>query len=533
MLELGRSPENRGDSVPETLEDYIAGNPFLKKAHDFAEKAHEGATRAEGVAYFTHCLAVVRILYEEWGVRDDAMLAAGFLHDTVEDIKEITNDDVKREFDEDVAFLVDGVSKFRSDDKENIRKVFDKNFIDPRVGVLKLADRLHNMRTLKFVPGEKQIPKARETEGYASFAESLGMWKVKSQLEDLALKYTSPEEYENLARQLSADPRLTNLRKDHYVSTLEALAKRVGVDARVERRINSLARLKHKMDKGAEFPDINDVVSYRVTTEDDGDGDRGRNDCYKMLGAVKEKFADMEDRERFDDFFATPQTNGYSTIQVTLKTDDGAVEIAIATKTKEDFNNWGVVSLMRKGVKNLSAYILKLVFTPSNQVKFFHPYANGIDFIYSIDNGVDKEVTMIDRATGILVDGARCGISTVIPNGATVEIGLGKAKPAPLEQYLNLCLPKTRKIIERHIAKRMQREYIKKGREIADQTAGIRSLTSLSQLLDRDESAQKLVDWLYDIGCKGHLNELYNKIGRGKLTSEFLDKELENLLNNS
>jgi len=507
-------------------------NPIVQEAARLAEMAHEGQKRAEGTPYFTHCQEVARILYEEWGIADSEILSAGFLHDTVEDTS-VTKADLKRNFGREVAELVDGVSKFGSDDKENIRKVFDKNLIDPRVGVIKLADRLHNMRTLHFMTEAKRTAKAKETEGYASFAESLGMWKVKSELEDLSLKFTNPEEFERLSQMLSEDKRISVLTMSHMTSVLQSLAERIGIGVRIEPRINSLARIGHKMDKGMDISEINDVVSYRVTVDDSEGVDAGRNDCYKMLGIVREKFAGIEDHERFDDFFSTPQDNRYSSIQVTLTTEDGSVEIAIATKEKEDFNNWGVVSLIRKGVKNLSDYALKLIFTPADQVKFFPPGATGIDFAYSIDKEINKKETMGTRATAILIDGVRHELSTVIPNGTTVDVILGKSKTIIPGEYLKFCLPKTRKIIERQIAGQIQREQIRAGKEIVDGSVTEKGIASLSQLLEEDDSAQKLVDWLYDIECKGHLNTLYFKVATGRISKEELDDHLKSFFNNS
>lgn len=502
---------------------------LIGRAYDFAQKAHEGQTRAEGTPYFTHCLEVVKILHMEWGITDEAMLAAGHLHDTIEDSEDggITPETIWTNFGERVASLVEGVTQLRSEkDSETLRRLTNENLIDPRIIVIKLADRLHNMRTLSFVHKDKQIDKAKETvNAYVPMAESLGIWEVKSQLEDLSLKYLSPKDYADFSDKLKHDKRTDEegIFTGFMKSSLELLTKETGVKASIEIRVNSLARLRHKMERTSDFASINDVVSFRVIVDDTQGKDRARDDCYKVLGRVSEIFGPFEDTERFDNFFSRPKDNGYSAIQITLTYPFGAVEIAITSASKEEFNKWGVVSLIRRGEKDLSDYVLKLIFTPTGQVKFFPKEATGIDLAYSIDP------VMGIRATGVLIDNREYPISAVLPNGAEVKVLFGKPRVSPPEDYLYFALPQTRKLIEKQIENRVRQEYIVKGKEIAAKIVSKTGYKTLEEVLAQEEHVDKLMQMLFIRGFKGHLNNLYFQLGSGKKDEAYLEEFLKSV----
>ncbi|MDD4938313.1 MAG: HD domain-containing protein, partial [Candidatus Shapirobacteria bacterium] len=179
-------------------------------AYNFAQKSHEGQFRKSGEPYFTHCVEVCNILKNEWGITDENYLVAALLHDTVEDCG-LTIEQLKLQFGIEVAELVSGVTKLKSStDRETLKKVLDKSYINPGVAVIKLADRLHNMRTLQFMKPEKQIEKSQETlDIYTRLAESLGLWNAKTELEDLCFKYLDPEKYQKTLTDLESDPRLS------------------------------------------------------------------------------------------------------------------------------------------------------------------------------------------------------------------------------------------------------------------------------------------------------------------------------------
>ena len=519
---MEKEAKNRG-----LLENLIETSPYLKKAYTLAKNAHEGQFRAEGTPYFTHCVEVTRILYEEWKITDIRKLAVGLLHDTIEDCEEMTLGELAKEFGPDVATWVDGVSKFRSDrgesngqskaerDRETVRKVFSKNLIDPFVGVAKLADRLHNMRTLGFMPAEKRIAKANETKGYAKLAESLGMWQVMRELENLSMKHSCPEEFEKYSRFLETDPRTREEFVGWLSSTLKTIAVDTAVDTKVETRLISLYKLKNK--KGKDLTNkINDLVSFRIIVADTG-ATETRNNVYKVLGAVRENFAEIEDLDRFDDFYSKPKDNAYSAIQLTLEFPQGSTEVAITSQDKEEFNNWGVVSLIRKGDPELSKHALKLVFTKTQEVKFFSPKATGLDFAYSISGALGA------RADYVLINGVRHPISTVLPNGAEVEIELGRPRIAPREELRDYCLPATRRIINEQLSEQEKWNFGIKGREEVAKILSRRGLIDLSDLLKIDKHKSNLENLLFILGCKNSIEDLYYKVGSGVMEPHDLE----------
>lgn len=505
------------------MSERLENSSLVTRAKDFAQKAHEGQQRLDGTPYFSHCEAVAKIISEEWGIRDENLICAAYLHDTIEDTK-TTLDEIKINFSDEVASLIDGVSKFRSEkevdkkiqDRETIKKVSGRNLLDPGVTVLKLADRLHNMRTLNFVPEAKQIPKARETlDIYAKLAESLGMWEVMRQLEDLAFKYVDRPEYERLLATVENDPRIGELLITHTVSLLESMVRESGIGAQVVARENSLWGIRQKLEKQqSNLKVVNDVVSFRIFTDN-------RDDCYKLLGRIREAFRESEIPEKFSDYFAHPADNGYSAIQLTINTPQGQVEIAITTKDKEEFNNWGVVSLIKKGEKDLAKYALKLIFTPIGHVKFFPLEATGVDFAYKIDSSLGAS------AIYVLVDGVKEPLSYVVPNGNVMEVITGEPKVAPDPQLADYSLAPTRKIIEEQLADLGKEEQIIKGEAIVEDILREQSgLLDLIDLYSFEDHMPKLKRLLYNLGAKGSLRNLYYLVGSGFVKNESLSGEL-------
>ena len=505
----------------------VETSPLLSKAGRLAQEAHEGQFRAEGLPYFTHPVEVARILHEEWKIDDENILCAAVLHDVVEDT-DITLDEIRVSFGEDIAKLVDGVLKFRSEngdkaflDRETVRKVFDRTLIDPRVAVLRSADRLHNMRTLESMPRDKQLAKSRETLSvYSKLAESLGMWIVMKELEDLSFKYLNITEYEKWKERLENDPRNSDLFIGHTVSSLEAIVRESDVNASVEVRRNTLWRLRQKSEKIPRFRDINDVVSFRVIVDDSGSIVSARDNCYKLLGRFREAYLEDEDYDRFRDYYVRKRDNNYSAIQITIDTPNGAVEIAITSSSREEFNNWGVVSLLKKGQKELSEHALKLVFTPTGQVKFFQKEATGVDFAYSISSGLGAQ------AVGLIVDGEKNPLSVVIPNGAVIEVIVGEQRIAPDAAVQEYSLPATERIIKEQLANVEKENKIVEGKKRVEKILTDKGLLNLADLFSFEEHKLKVINLLYHLGCKGSLDSLYYLVGAGLVSSSDINKEL-------
>ncbi len=515
------------------FEDYVRKTPLVLKAFQIGSRAHEGQFRKEGAPYFTHCIEVAKIIYEEWGIKNSPeKVAAALLHDTVEDT-ELTIDHIEAEFGAEVAYLVEGVSKFRSDkslngksaDKETVRKIFDKTLINPWVAVLKLADRLHNMRTLNFMPPEKRVAKAAETLGYAKLAESLGMWKVMIELEDLSLKFANPQEYEKFSKILSSDPRTNELFVGYMVSKLDSIVRSLGIAAVVETQVNGVARLRHKMIREHRFSKINDAISFRIITDDSQSIQNAENESLVILGALWANFGDMEDSSRFDNFLYKPRDNGYSAIQLTLdypfSSGKRSVEIAVSTSSREELNNHGVLSLIRNFNTDISAYALKLIFTPTGEVKFLRPEATGLDFAYSIEKHMGAQ------ATGIFIDGTEFPISTIIPNASTVEIIVGPPRAVPDPEAVNYVLPPARKIIEDQKSEFEDQKTIAKGKDMIKEVLAKRGLFDLFDLIRFPKHSDKVTRMLRYLGAKRYVSNLYRMIGLGQLGVEDLDKAMD------
>ncbi len=502
--------------------EYEKAPDLVARAYKFGKNAHGTQTRYDGVTpYFDfHCVDVDKIVHKEWKIDDPVIRAKCLLHDTVEDTS-VTLEDIKREFGERVAFGVDSATKFslvqnakytlsnEEMDKKTIVKVFDRNYNDPADILPKIADRLSNIRDLETVPDqEKRRKKAEETlNNYAPLAESLGLWRVKSEFENRCLAYTNPEAFKYYTKIISEDPRTQPEFVAWLTSTLEAIARDALIDARVETRMISLPKLENK--KGTYLTEkINDLISFRVIIKDT-ENIETRNEVYKMLGAIRQNFAEIEDPKRFDDFYFKPRDNDYSAIQLTLEFPQGSTEIAITSNDKEEFNNWGVVSLIRKGETDLSKHALKLIFTETQEVKFFPPKATGLDFAYSISQEMGA------RAVSVFINGVRYPISTVLPNGAEVKIELGEPKIAPKKEFTNYCLPVTRKIIVNQLSEETKRKLEIKGRETIEKEISERGLIDLADLLEIDKHKSNLEHLLFILGCKNSISDLYYKVGSG------------------
>jgi (p)ppGpp synthase/HD superfamily hydrolase len=488
----------------------------VASAYKLAQNSHEGQFRQSGEPYFTHCVEVFKILKDEWNITDENYLIAALLHDTVEDT-EITLEQIKLEFGDEVADLVSGVTKLQtSSDHETLKKVLDKTYINPGVAILKLADRLHNMRTLEFMNPEKQIEKSKETlDIYTRLAESLGMWNVKTELEDLCFKYLDFENWQKTSIDLENDPRLSPDFSCYLKSRIEQILGDNNIDGQIETRKSGCWILKDKQGKMAlkgkgspdNFKDINDLISFRVQLNTKGD-------CRIVLGKIEDDFGEMVDQERYDNFFVKKRVNGYQALQTTIDFPQGPIEIALMTKEMEEFNNWGVVSLIKNN-KDLKDYVLKLVFTPTGSVRFLPKKAIGADFAATINP------QLLADARSICVDGVEKPLSTVIPNASVVRVNIGESRRAPLkgiEDYA--ALPQTRRLIKEQRILEKKDILIKQGKEILESVLISRGLLVLT---DQDNSINPI---LFKFGCQG-INDLYFMVGNGSIKNELISKELD------
>ncbi len=321
------------------------GRRFISSAHDLAESAHHGQKRKSGEAYITHSLSVAKIL-AEIGM-DSRTIAAGLLHDVPEDTS-TSLEDLRKKFGDEVANLVDGVTKLGkirlkgSREEyylENLRKMFLAMADDIRVVIVKLADRLHNMRTLDYLPPEKQIRIARETmEIYAPIANRLGIGEVKGELEDLAFKYLDPESYEKTLDIVKSYMRESDSYLDRSVAAIRENLATEGVKIiHIEGRAKRLYRLHQKLKRhDMDIKRIYDLVAIRIIVPN-------ISDCYEAFGVVHKRYRPMVGRIK--DYISLPKPNNYQSLHTTIFGPEGRIiEIQIRTQKMHDEAELGIAA---------------------------------------------------------------------------------------------------------------------------------------------------------------------------------------------
>lgn len=335
---------------------------FVKKAYFFAEQAHVGYLRHSGEPYFKH-LSETALILAELGV-GAATITAGLLHDTIEDAG-IKREDVVREFGEEVAFLVDGVTKLghlkykgANRHNESLRKLFVAMSEDIRVLLIKLADRLHNMRTLSHVPKEKQKRIASETlEIYAPIAYRLGIRKINRELEDLSFPFVYPREHEEMRKTLKERhlDRVESLEKFSH-SVMKALAKEGLTKAKSEYRVKGLYSLYKKYLRYDKYIEkIYDISAIRILVDT-------VPDCYRVLGVIHGRWRPLP--HRIKDYIAFPKPNGYQALHTTVFIGDGnIVEVQIKTHEMYRYSEYGIASHLTYKDKNQSKNILAWVYS--------------------------------------------------------------------------------------------------------------------------------------------------------------------------
>lgn len=323
-----------------------ADTSMLEKAYRFAQNAHKDQKRETGEPYFTHCTAVAKILLDF--NLDEETICAGLLHDTVEDTG-VTAEELKKEFNKDVAHMVQGVTKisdlkFSSTDEETVenwRKMLIAVAEDVRVILIKLADRTHNMRTMDVMPPEKQKFKSYETITlYAPLAQRLGMFTIKTELEDLAFKYLHPEEFKDLVQQVEKRTADRQAALTEFKRMLEPALQEENMDYRLLSRAKNYYSIYRKMQKqNLSFSEIQDSLGVRIIT-------KSLSDCYKALGVVHSRFKPLAGT--FTDYIATPKANMYQSIHTTVLVPTGdIVEIQIRTEEMHRTCEYGIAAHWR------------------------------------------------------------------------------------------------------------------------------------------------------------------------------------------
>ncbi|MGN0812194.1 MAG: RelA/SpoT family protein [Candidatus Coproplasma sp.] len=515
---------------------------FLIKAYRYAEKMHESQKRASGEPYFTHPCAVAEILID-LGL-DAPTVAAAFLHDVIEDTP-ATPDDIKREFGEEVYHLVDGVTKldkikFQSheeEDAENFRKIFVAMAKDVRVIIIKLADRLHNMRSLNYLSNERQQRIARETlDIFTPLAGRLGISQVKCELEDLCLKYLDPEAYEYLVTNIHQKLEERQQFVDTVVTQLKKMLEDHDIQGDVVGRPKHFYSIYRKMkNKGLTLDQIYDLTAVRVIVNE-------IEECYEVLGVIHKQWKPVPGRIK--DYIATPKRNMYQSLHTTVVTDFGQYfEIQIRTvemhkmaeygiaahwKYKEqkttsetsfdqrlswirDVMDWqGSLDTSKEFVDSLKNDLYSselLVFTPHGKVISLPVEATPVDFAYAIHSEVGN------KCVGAKVNGKIVPLNSALKTADVVEILTSPNSKGPSWDWLKFVKSGSAKAKIRQFFKHaMKDENVKTGRAMLEAEAKRRGYT-LADLLT-DESFAKLSEKL----VFASVDEMMASVGYGAVS---------------
>ncbi len=542
------SPESLYQELIASVKKYHPSTDIslIEKAYKTADTAHKGQVRKSGEAYIIHPLCVAIILAEL--ELDKETIVAGLLHDVVEDTV-MTVEEIASEFSEEIALLVDGVTKLGQlsydADKvevqaENLRKMFLAMAKDIRVILIKLADRLHNMRTLKYMTPEKQKEKARETmDIYAPIAQRLGISKIKIELDDLSLKYLEPEAYYDLVEKVALRK---SVRDDYVQSLVKEVSKHIenaGIKAQIDGRAKHFFSIYKKMvNQHKTLDQIYDLFAIRIIVDN-------VKDCYAALGVIHEMYKPIPGR--FKDYIAMPKPNMYQSLHTTLIGPTGQpFEIQIRTfemhrtaeygiaahwKYKEASNNGGTVATTKSEEEKLSwlrqilewqkdmsdnkefMSLLKsdlnlfsdtvFCFTPSGDVKNLPTGSTPVDFAYSIHSAVGNKMI------GAKVNGKLVPIDYEIQNGDRIEIITSQNSKGPSRDWLNIVKStQAKNKINQWFRSELKEENIVKGKELIAQYCKAKSINLTD--INKPEYQSKVMrkygfhDWDSALATLGH-----------------------------
>ena len=514
----------------------------ITAAYEYARAAHEGQLRKDGSPYVTHCVAAAQIALE-MGLDEDAIVAS-LLHDVIEDTSS-GYDELSHQFGSTVADLVEGVTKLtrvqytskEDEQMENMRKMLMAMTKDIRVILIKIADRLHNMRTMEYQTEEKQRSKSLETmEIYAPLAHRLGMQRAKWELEDLSLKYLDPDGYKEITDVLDAKMPVLEEFMRSVDSQIEARLSSDHINSTVYSRIKHIYSIYRKM--YAQKLDINgifDLCAFRVIVDT-------IPDCYNVLGIIHDMFKPVPGR--FKDYISTPKPNMYQSVHTTVIGSEGIpFEVQIRTWEMHRMAEYGIAAHWKYKMGNVPvksgdeenyAWIRRLlesqqesdatdffhnmkidmfadevfVFSPKGDVINLPAGATPIDFAYSIHSGVGN--TMV----GASVNGRIVTFDHVLQNGDIVEIRTSKSAPGPSRDWLTLAKSgSARTKIKQWFKKERREENIETGRAMFESEAHSRNL-SVTALTN-----EEMLPLLLKRVSFPTLDDLYAAIGYGGMTA--------------
>ena len=544
---------------------------MIEKAYKLADEAHGSQCRKSGEPYIVHPLWVAIILADL--EMDKETIAAGMLHDVVEDTQ-ISEEEIQKDFGNDVALLVDGVTKLGrlsySSDKldvqaENLRKMFLAMAKDIRVIIIKLADRLHNLRTLQFMKPEKQREKAKETmDIYAPIAQRLGISKIKTELDDLALKYSQPEVFFELVDQINARKMEREEFVQQIVDEVSAHMENAGIKAQVSGRVKHFFSIYKKMvNQDKTVDQVYDLFAVRIIVD-------SVRDCYAALGVIHELYTPIPGR--FKDYIAMPKPNMYQSLHTTLMSSVGQpFEIQIRTEEMHKTAEYGIAAHWKykesnDGKKSVKAQeeeklswlrqilewqrdmsdnreFMNLIkgdldlfaedvycFTPQGDVKNLPNGSTPIDFAYIIHSAVGNKMV------GAKVNGKLVNIDYKIQNGDRIEILTSQNSKGPSRDWLNIVKStQAKNKINQWFKKEFKEDNIVNGKEMVAGYCKAKSITPSTILITKyQDVVQKkygFKDWDSVLAAIGHgglkegqvvnrLVEEYSKEHKQVLTDE-------------
>ena len=531
------------DDLLEKAKVYIKSDEdieLIKKAYLFASKVHAGQLRLTGDDYMLHPLNVALILTEIYA--DAQTLSAALLHDVI-NFANVTIEEIEKEFGPEMKALVDGISRINklslSADNEALVSYHKKILVglsgDVRIIILKIADRLHNMRTLWAIPENKRKEKAKETlEILVPIAHRLGINHIKSELEDLSLKYWKPDVYNDILEKLSESRAELDKSVDKMMESVSKILDENNIPHEMKGRSKSVYSIYNKLQKGKTFNEIYDILALRyfVNTV---------SDCYLALGAIHAKYKPMP--KRFKDYIARPKANGYQSLHTTVFGVDGKLfEIQIRTYEMDKVAEYGVAShwsYKEHGINKVNDMELKLksfrtvielneqqvegeefvntvknevfnptniyVYTPKGDVFELPIGSTPIDFAYRVHTSVGHQMI------GAIVNGNIVSLDYKLKDGDIVKINTNKNSKGPSQEWINICFTTSAKNkIKAFFSKIDKEKTTSDGKDMLIKTIRRKKL-SINDIMD-DKKIKIALD---DLGLNNE-NELYYEIGIGK-----------------
>ncbi|MGA0197228.1 MAG: RelA/SpoT family protein [Schleiferiaceae bacterium] len=519
-----------------------ADNQLITRAFQLAKDAHKGVHRKSGEPYITHPIAVAQIVATEIGLGPSS-IATALMHDVVED-SDYTLEDIENMFNPNIARLIDGLTKISgvvsmesSMQLENYRKMLLTISDDVRVILIKLADRLHNMRTMQGMPAHKQLKIASETLFiYAPLAHRLGLFRIKTELEDISLKYTEPEMFEDLSNKMEELVNRDFEYLNKFTRTISGELKKAGLKFEVKKRTKSIFSIRRKMrNQQVTFDEVYDKYAIRIIL--DSKLANEKSDCWKAYSVVTENYSPNPNRLR--DWISSPKSNGYESLHSTVMGPEGHwVEVQIRTKRMDDIAENGFAAHWKykedsSGSNQLDSWLRRIrefldnpdndsedfidsfkmnlfsseifVFTPRGEMVTLPKGATALDFAFDVHSEVGA------HCLGTKVNGKLVPLSSPLKSGDQIEV-LTSMKQEPKEDWLSFV--KTGK------AKQRIRQSLKKEKQLITgqgQMTLERKLKVL-KLKSTHSNIQKLVNYF---GLKNP-DELFYKVGLGVIDNKKL-----------